>query len=231
MRIKSFLLILLLVLLTIPVAAQLDPQRNVLGVNITATVQVPADQIIFTVNINAQGETPREAFETHKEREALLAELLKEFDIEEENISFEPIRIDKRNRNNSDSQYSITSQQVSVLFSDFDIYEEIQVALIEGDFDNFSGSFSSTQLEEGKEEALKTAIEEAKKRATLIAESAGVTLLGIISINNYDQVSARRLSSAPRMEQMVITSSSMMDFDQMVDVVSTVQMQFEIQDN
>ena len=230
MRTTYPILISLFLLLTgSPLFAQLPAPQNVLSVNISATVQVPADQIIFQVNVNAQAETPGEAFRIHKEREDILAELLKEFGIEDENISFQPIRIDKRNRNNSDSQYSITSQQVAVTFSNFAVYEEIQVALIENGFDNFSGSFSSTKLQEGKDEALKMAIEGAQKRAEFIAETAGVTLLGINSIVNFDHMVARRLGSASGIERNFAASSSMMDFDQTVDVTANVQMEFRIQ--
>ncbi|MEQ8578442.1 MAG: SIMPL domain-containing protein [Balneola sp.] len=197
----------------------------------SATELIPADMIIFNININAEEKTPETAFETHKKREAVLATLLKEFDIKEENINFEPIRINKRtNYNNRQEEVTVnTNQQVSVSFSDFEIYEKIQVSLIKNGFDSFSGSFSSTKIGEGKEKALVSAIQKAKERAAFIAEQSGVKLGAIQTINYSDyQVNSRQRSVEMKLFESPDEAPSMMDFAQTVSVTANISIVFSI---
>ncbi len=209
-------------------AQQTDESKKI-SINMTATELVEADLIVFNININAEGKSPQEAFNTHKQRESVLAELLKEFDIKDEDIRFQPISINKRYRNDNRSQVSMTNQQVSVTFSDFGIYEEIQVTLIENSFDSFNGSFSSTKLHSGKDKALVKAIESARQKAELIASTTGVTLGDVVAINYSDYM----VSPSPRMARgealMVdVAGSSMMDFDQSISVTASISIEFAI---
>lgn len=213
--------------------AQQPISERTITINMGASELLPADLIIFNVTINAEGETPQEAYELHRERESVLAGLLNELDIKEENIDFEPIRMNRRqvnNRyNNQEPKYiTATNQSVSVTFNDFEMYERIQLTLIENDFDTFNGSFSSTNIAEGKEKALISAIEAAKERAELIARTSGVEIGDVFTINYSDhQISApRRVNS---MEMMSMSAdASMMDFAQTVEVRSNINISYFI---
>lgn len=209
-------------------AQQLGSSPEKISISMTATEAVEADLIIFNININAEGDSPRSTFRTHKQREDILAALLKKFEIKEESIQFQPIRISKRYTNNGKSQLSQTNQQVSVTFSDFNIYEEIQLALIENNFDSFSGSFSSTSVAEGKEKALISAINAAKEKALLIAETSGVSLGSVINIS-YSDYTVSPVRSMARNEMMTMdASSSMMEFSQVVNVTANISIEFAI---
>lgn len=199
-----------------------------ISVNMSATEYLPADRIVFTININAEGDAPQSAFDLHKKRESILAGLLKEFDISEKDIRFQPIRIHKAYNNQSKNRYSQTNQQASVTFSNFKIYEKIQLTLIENDFDSFNGNFTSSKIEEGKELALKAAIDAAKQRAALIASSSGVSLGSIHQIS-YSEYQVR---SGYREEAMMAKASndSMMDFEQTVGVTASISISFNIED-
>lgn len=209
-------------------AQQLVTGQEKISINMTASELIKADLIIFNININAEGDTPRNAFNLHKKREAVLANLLKKFTLKEENINFQPIRISKRYTNNGTSQRSQTSQQVSVTFSDFKIYEDIQLSLIENDFDNFSGNFSSTKLNEGKEKALLTTIQSAKDKAQIIAKASGVSLGSIINISYSDYTISPQRNFARNEMMTMDASSSMMDFAQTVSVTANISIEFAI---
>ena len=203
------------------------------SINCSTMAQPVAEnsQRTISININAEEKTPEAAFDTHKKREAVLASLLKEFDIKEESINFEPIRINKRtNYNNRQEEVTVnTNQQVSVSFSDFEIYEKIQVSLIENGFDSFNGSFSSSELEEGKDKALVSAIQQAKEKATFIAQQSGVTLGNIQTINYSEhQVNYPPMAMEADVGRFKSESASMMDFAQTVSVTSTISINFEI---
>lgn len=215
--------------------AQQPISERTITINMSASELLPADLIIFNVNINAEGKTPQEAYELHRERESLLAGLLKELNIEEENIDYEPVRMNRRQNNNNrynnngeNSFITTTNQSVSVTFSDFSIYEEIQLKLIENGFDSFNGQFSSSKVSEGKEKALIAAIEAAKERAELIAERSGVELADVSTINFSDhQISIPQKSNS--MEMMSRASdASMMDFGQTVEVRSNISISYFI---
>jgi len=209
-----------------------DFSQRVISINMSATELIPADVIIFSININAEEKTPEAAFNTHKKRETVLASLLKEFDLKEEDINFQPIRMNKRTNYNNNRQEVTTvqtNQQVSVSFSDFSIYEKIQVSLINNGFDSFNGSFSSTKIEEGKERALVSAIQKAKERAAFITQQSGVKL-GLITTINYSehQITRPQLSVESKMSYDMPSPPSMMDFIQTVSVTSNISINFEI---
>lgn len=205
-----------------------NPQRTI-SINMSATELIPADLIVFTIDINAESKNSQEAYTTHKKREAVLASLLKKFEIEEKDIHFQPISINKRtNYNNREVVTVQTSQQVSVSFSDFGIYEKIQISLIENDFDSFNGSFSSTKMDEGKEKALISAIQNAKERATFITQQSGVKL-GKISTINYSEHQISRPQMNYEAKGLMANSDSMMDFAQTVSVTANISINFEIE--
>lgn len=205
-----------------------NEESGTINISMSATEYLPADRIIFNINLNAEDKTPRQAYEKHKQQEELLARLLKEFDIDEKEIKFQPIRVDKMYRNNRNDMYSRTNQQVSVTFDDFEIYEEIQLTLIENNFDSFNGSFSSSKLIEGKEKALLNAIDAARERAELIAETSGVEIGGVYTINYSEHTVQPMQGAQMEMRMMADSAPSLMDFDQVVSVTSSISIQFRI---
>ncbi len=207
-----------------------NEENGTINISMSATEYLPADRIIFNINLNAEDKTPRQAYQKHKQQEELLARLLKEFDIEETDIKFQPIRVDKMYRNNRNDMYSRTNQQVSVTFDDFDIYEEIQLTLIENNFDSFNGSFSSSMLEEGKEKALLNAIQSARERAMMIADASGVEIGNVYTINYSEHTVQPMQGAQMEMRMMADSAPSLMDFDQVVSVTSNISIQFRIAD-
>ncbi|PAU93089.1 SIMPL domain-containing protein [Aliifodinibius salipaludis] len=201
--------------------------QNVISINATAEVLVPADKIAFQINLNAEGDTPQEAYNLHKEREKVLVQELKKHDIKEEDLTFEPISINKtyngsyRNEENKRIQ---TRQNVIVTLKNFDIYEEIQITLIENNFDEFSGNFTSSEAEEGENEALKEALKIAREKAEIIANETGVTITGIKNISHsYNSRPPR-----PMMEMTSAKSSdSLLEFDQSVSVSANVSVTYK----
>lgn len=224
---------LLLLFLCLFISSSATAQNaKVLSISAEGSVDLPADLIQFNINLNAEAESPQEAYDLHKKREKVLVKLLEKYDIEDRDINFEPISISKFNpggRYSEEEDSYRTQQSVAVKMSDFEIYEKIQVALIEADFDNFSGSFSSTEAEAGKDRALQKAIQTAKEKAELIAREAGVEL-GAISGINYSHNEDRPMYARNRdMAMLESSGGQLMDFDQVVTVTARISIDFEIQ--
>lgn len=200
--------------------------QNVININATANVLVPADKIAFHVNINAEGDTPQQAYDLHKKREQVLVELLKKHNIKEQNINFEPIsisRITEGRYNGEPKEFVRTRQTVTLSLDDFSLYEEIQLALIENGFDEFNGNFRSSKTEQGEDEALKKALKLAREKANIIANETGLSISGIKDISySYNQDGPR-----PVMEMaMQKSSDSLMEFDQTVSISASVSVTY-----
>lgn len=223
-------LFLLLSFLFVGQPVDTDPGTQGLTISATGKVELPANQIQFRINVNAEADKPQDAYELHKQRENALVQLLDKYDISEENIRYEPIAISKVRDYNRDAEEEPgyqTRQTVTVTLQDFEIYEKIQVGLIENGFDDFSGSFSNTDMEAGKDMALEHAISKAKEKAELIARETGVELGPIVEIAyNFDDVQPYAVEEM-QMKSMA-NDGSLLKYDQTVTVSARISLRYAI---
>lgn len=207
-------------------AKQCECDVSKITVGSSAEVLVPADIINLSVTIGITTENAEMAFQRHKEKESYIAGLLQQLNIDEEEISYQPMSI-RPNRQRDGSIHTSTSQRISVKMEDFDIFMDVQKKLIDNGFDNFSASFYSTEFVEGGKEALTKAIELARNDAQIMAEAAGNRLGKVININHGES----DYSPALRTEYsavMLADSPSMMDFAQTISVRKNVIVVFEL---
>ncbi|NIT56840.1 MAG: DUF541 domain-containing protein [Aliifodinibius sp.] len=218
----------LIFLLTLFIFTTSGQAQNEISINAAAQVLVPADKIAFQINLNAEGDTPQEAYDLHKKREKVLVRQLKKHNIEDKDLNFEPISINKTyngSYRNEKNKRIKTRQRVTLTLDDFDIYEQIQITLIENSFDEFSGNFTSSESEKGENEALKQALNIAREKAETIATETGVTITGIQNISHS-------YSSRPPRPMMEMTASrapdsSLLEFDQTVSVSANVSVTYK----
>lgn len=211
--------------------APADPEKRTLSVSAQGQVELPADRIQFHVNLNAEAESPQRAYEVHKEREEVLVNLLREFDFSEEDIHYEPISISRRNNHPQREQQPTfqTSQRVRLMISDFSIYEQMQVRLIENGYDSFSGSFMSSKAEEGKKQAIEEAIRQAKERAQFIAQQADLELGPVQTINYHEAPPTPQYARASATISLE-ADLSLSEFDQTVTISASVSINYEIKE-
>lgn len=220
----------LILILSLFIATGTAEAQNVININATAKVLVPADKIAFNININAEGDTPQQAYDLHKKREQVLVELLKKHKIKEKNINFEPIsvsRVTEGRYNDKPQKFVRTRQTVTLTLNDFELYEKIQLTLIENDFDEFDGNFRSSETERGENAALKKALQIAREKADIIAGETGLAIAGIKDISySYNQNGPR-----PVMEMaMQKSSDSLMEFDQTVSIAASVSITYDVKE-
>lgn len=224
-------LIIILSLLFITGNTQPDP--NTMSISAEGQVELTADIIQFNINLNAEADQPQKVYDLHKEREKALVELLKKYDVQEKNIQYEPISISKvsngnRYGENEEDRYQ-TRQAVNLKLDDFEVYEKIQVGLIEHNFDSFNGQFLSSKAEQGKDEALKKAIQIAKEKAQLIAQETGVSLGKITNINYSHNVSVPMYRRSAM--EMSASSDQLLQYEPSVTVSASVSINFKILQN
>lgn len=220
----------LLILSLLFITGTTDPEPDVISVSAEGQVELSADIIQFNINLNAEADQPQKAYEMHTKREKALVQLLKEYNIEEKNIQYEPISISKTNdynRHDEENPRYQTRQAVRLKLQDFDIYEKIQIGLIENNFDNFNGQFISSRAEQGKNEALQKSVQNAKEKAKLLAQEAGVSLGEITNIT-YNQNVERPAYQRSTME-MGDSSNQLTQFEPTVLISASVSIDFEIE--
>jgi uncharacterized protein YggE len=226
-------LFLLLSFLFIGQAQPKPKPSHELALTVEGTVKLPADRIIFQINVNAEGSSPQGAYQLHKKREKALVNLLDKYNIKDKNIRYQPISISRQQRrinSHKDSTIYATRQQVNLTLSNFDTFEKIQIGLIQHNFDQFSSQFTSSKLKEGKDEALQAAIKKAKHKAHLIAKTAGVAL-GPITQIQYQQVHiftpqasrAMKFSAAKQ-----VSPGSLLKYKRMIAVSATITIHYAL---
>lgn len=228
--------LLLLVISTGTVLAQVSLQSNELVGNyitISATGEaiVPADIAYLTINIGVTNPDAERAFELHKERESFLASLLTEMDFEDDKISYEPISI-RPDRQRDGAIHTATNQRIRLELENFEQLSELQIELISNEFDNFSGSLASSQIERANRRALRQAVANAKADAELLAEAAGKTIDQVLWIEH----SADRGYRPPvAFESAQLRSAdygpSLGDFSQTITVQKNIQIRFLMSEN
>ncbi|MGF1671693.1 MAG: SIMPL domain-containing protein [Balneolaceae bacterium] len=197
-------------------------QTTVINVSTEGEAFYPANIITLQIFMQINAASPGEAFEKHKNLEKTLTGLITGFGIQDTNIVFEPFRI-SHIRNNRESEYR-TNQLVQLTLKDFDMYEEIQVILIENDFDNFQASFQSSENIKGDRESLQNAIDNANMKAELIAAELGLEIRNIASV---DYSESGPSFPVLRTESMRAAGTpSLMNIPQIVKFTSRVTIQF-----
>jgi len=224
---RTALLFLLLVAAQPAVA-----QQNTVSVTASGTVQLPADIIQFNINLNAEADSPQRAYELHKKREKVLVQALDRHRIRDEDVRYSPVSIHRtrtgpfEGQQNRVTRYR-TEQQVGLTLSDFEVYEQIQITLIENGFDSFNGSFQSSGQEKGEDDALRRAIREARRKATVIAEEADIRLAGIKHVE-YVHEQVGPLSQMESRAMSLSAEPGLMDYGQTIAVRATVNVEFRI---
>ncbi len=178
-------------------------------VNGTGETQISADTAVVSLGVSARDRDVLAAQQKVNEAIAEIRKALTEHDVEEECINTDYMNIyaiyDYSEGTEQVSAYSANST-LAIKVTDLEnVGMLIDVAFAAGANMLNGISFSAADTEEAQEESLKKAVEEAKKKAEVLAEASGLNITGmeIISEGNvfsYDNsvgnFSAKRLETA-----------------------------------
>ncbi|TVR15394.1 MAG: DUF541 domain-containing protein [Balneolaceae bacterium] len=217
------LVTLFIILMMFP--SLLSATDNTITIQATGEVNVTADMILFNVNITQFNTDAREAFAEHKRQEAYLTSLLIEEGIDERYISANPVNISSVRRGNSVSGFE-TRQQVQIVLLDVTQFELMQVSMIEHGFGAFTGNFTSSKSDTAQKKALKKAVDEARNKAILLADAAGLKITGVKSIQygSTDGFTPRLRGVSMAME--LDSSGSLLQFERTIPVRESITIIF-----
>lgn len=178
---KKWIALLMAAVMALSVSAALAETK--ITVNGTGEVRVSADTAVISLGVNARDRDVLKAQQKVNEAIAAIRKALMEQGIKEENINTEFINIyavyDYQNDQEQLAAYNAGST-LAVRVTDMEIVGSLIDVCFAAGANTLNGiSFSASDTEEAKTEAMKKAVEDAKKKAETYAEAAGLKISGI----------------------------------------------------
>lgn len=187
---KLIALSLVLTLVFATAAALADSQITVSG---TGEMRVSADTAVISLGVNARDKDVLKAQQKVNTSIANIRQALIDRGVKEENISTEFINIyatyDYQNDQEQLTAYNASST-LAIKATDMESVGSLIDTCIAAGANTLNGiSFSASDTEEAKMEAMKKAIADAKKNAEIYAEAAGLSIKGIEMITEGSVIS------------------------------------------
>ena len=192
---------LIMMLMTLPAMAE-----SKINVNGTGEIRVSADTAVISLGVNARDKDVLKAQQKVNESIASIRTTLTGQGVKEENINTEFINIyvtyDYQNGEEEFAAYNASST-LAIKITDMESIGSLIDAAFAAGANTLNGiSFSASDTEEAKSEALKKAVEDAAKKADILAQASELKISGIESItesgvysyeNNVGNVYAKSL--------------------------------------
>lgn len=189
---KKHLVALLLIVLLAAVSSAAVAETRI-TVNGTGEVRVCADTAVISLGVNARDKDVKKAQQKVNESIAAIRQALVEQGVKEENINTEFINIyaiyDYQNDQEQLAAYNASST-LAIKVTDMDSVGSLIDICFAAGANTLNGiSFSASDTEEAKTEAMRTAVTDARKKAEILAESAGLKITEIVVITEGGVVS------------------------------------------
>lgn len=206
MKKKFSLLAALIFIFAAATAVFADSQITVNG---TGEIRISADTAVISLGVNARDKDVLKAQQKANESIASIRAVLIENGVKETNINTEYINIyavyDYQNGEEMLAAYNASST-LSIKVMDMESIGSLIDAAFEAGANTLNGiSFSASDTDEAETEAMKKAVEDANKKAEVLAQASGLKITGIVTINeggvyNYENsagnLNAMRLETA-----------------------------------
>ena len=181
---KAFLLFLALFMMIAVVPAMAETKITVNG---TGEIRVSADTAVISLGVEARDKNVLKAQQKVNEDIAAIRTVLTEQGIKEENINTEFINIyaiyDYQNGQDQLAAYNASST-LAIKVTDMEKVGALIDAAFAAGANTLNGiSFSASDTEEAKNEALKMAVADASNKAGILAEASGLEIAGIETIS------------------------------------------------
>ena len=228
---KVLSVLLAVLLLAVPVTASADSEITVNG---TGETLVSADMAVISLGVNARDKDVLKAQAKVNEAIASIRTALIENGVAEEDINTDYINIYAM-YDYTDSQEQISaynaSSTLAIRVTDLDSTGALIDAAFQAGANTLNGiSFSASDTEEARAQALKMAVADARAKAEILAEASGLTITGIEEIIEGDVSSFENMVgnfSAKRVEASEDTAAGTVVQAARLIVSATVTVIFE----
>lgn len=205
-------------------------EENTIHVSGSATVAVSPDVARTQVGVQVFDEAVTEAVSANNQTTAAVIAAVKELgvesrDVETTRFTISPQRDYQRDRPDSILGYWVNNE-VSVTIRDLSNVSQVLQAAIDAGANTISGvTFSLADPEPAKETARTRAVEDARRRAEVLAEAAGVSVGKVLSIREVS-LSAPPIFRGDAMEEMATGAVPIESGE--LEITAQVQVVFEI---
>ena len=232
---KKLLALLLACALLLPCLALAESPAAASGATITVTgsasVTLKADYARISVGVSTSAKTVEEATQQNSTTIFAVIEALKTAGVQEDDIATSNYSVHAEYDYSSFGGQKLTgynvTNQLTVIIRDMEhIGATLDKATAAGANNIYNIEFLSTKADEAQDEATVYAVQDAMRRASLLANAAGLTLGGIVSISDSSTgwVASARTYSSKLMADAV--SNSILPDD--ASVSASVTMVFEL---
>lgn len=232
MRLSITLLFLLCCLIA---KAQKTSPENLIVVLGEASIDVPADQVKFTVVLESTDSTSIEkVYQLHRELENKMVRLLQDLQLPSSDIAYSLFSINKRQdyTGRKRVEYFMGRQSVTFTLSAIDKLSEVQARLIKEGFISFNSHFTSSQLKQRQTELLEKAVEVAKEKANVLAKASDRSIKRIVKVADTEDTDPafRNYRSESIHEKAAISyaGAGLTNFPQTIPLSAVVKVVFEL---
>ncbi|MBC3542415.1 SIMPL domain-containing protein [Rufibacter sediminis] len=185
------LLLALLILVSGIASAQVLASENRIVVMGQATVEAPADQVSFNINLLSTDTLSLDKmYAKHKAMESKIYRILKDLNIPSDKISYSLLSVGKRpsyaEKDEDIVWYFEGTQEISFTLDSLKTYPAIRDRLIREGVIRFGSAFTSSKEEEMKKEVLTKAVKVATEKAEVLAKAGDRKIKRIVKIADTD---------------------------------------------
>jgi uncharacterized protein len=183
-----------------------DPAGGI-TVSGTGTVKTTPDQAEFTLGVSSKGATAREALAANSERMRHVLDALSAAGVAKEDIQTQDISVSQSYSNDGRVDGYSAHNSVSVTIRDLEKAGSVlDAASNAGANDVYGPTLTRSDQDELQAKALRAAVEDARAKARVLADAAGVQLGSVSAINEsgdgmptpvYDAVLMKRSPESP----------------------------------
>jgi uncharacterized protein YggE len=191
-------------------------------------VEIPANEIAFSIYLEQTDENAQNAFDALKEQEKKFLPLLKEFEIPDSSIFYSLIQLRKdRAYNNKPNQF-VAGETVVIKLYDFKKYEDFQIALLAIDITNFNATLSASEIKTARELGFKKAIESAENEAEIISKNLGRHLGKVLEVESKNRDFVAQPTVQALQSGTVYQSHGLIDIPQNVTLNTSLKIKYEL---
>lgn len=232
MRLNLTLLLLLCCL--IAQAQKVSPENRIVVLG-EASIDVPADQVKFTVVLESSDTASIEkVYQKHRVQEEKLVKLLQELQLPAADISYSLFSLNRQHRfyERGAVSYFAGRQTVNFTLSSVDKLSDVQARLIRDGFVNFNSHFTSTKLKQHQTEVLERAVEVAKEKAAVLAKASDRSIKRIVKVADTEDTDPAFRNYRGEISEVAAVAGysdqNLLEFPQTIPLSAVVKVVFEL---
>lgn len=213
-----------------------DNRLVVLG---EATVELPADRVILTVDLTARDSANvQQAYKKHKQLEANLVKFLKEAALPDTAVHYQLFTIRQEpgydGRRQVPGDY-VTNQSVTMTLTNVKQYAEFLVKLMGAGFTDVSAQFKSSKETAFQSTLLAEAVKAARRKADVMAQTASRRISRVSKIMDteetdpvFQRIIPMASPSAGAFKRAASNDAALTDIPQTIRLATQVKVVFEL---